>query len=102
MSRLSRYNKADELEIIQEMLDALPPPLFQCVRSIWCDSKAMWCLSGCITPWNVDDAKAIAGIFELVAIRRHGGHNGIFINDTSVSGDDRHIELDPYWAEDWD
>ena len=60
-------------------------------------SKATWCFTGCIAPWNLTSAKAIAGMFELVAIRCHGGHNRIHIgaDNGTIFGDDRRIELDP-------
>jgi hypothetical protein len=41
----SRYQKADELELMGRIIDAMPPCVSARIESVWCDSKACHCYS---------------------------------------------------------
>lgn len=92
----SRYKKADEIELMVEMVDALPDEGRRMVRSIFCDSKAQHCYTIELTPAaTIFDAERIAGMFETVCFgSKPGGHNGMYFE-----GSFGRLDVDPDWRE---
>ena len=100
----SRYRKADEYELMVEMIAALPAKLRGFVQSIFCDSKATYTFSVTMRSWNQTWAQEIGQRLATVALAHNGGHNGIDVAAARDSGDifgdrDRQIWLDPDWGD---
>jgi hypothetical protein len=93
---VSRYNKADEYDLMQAMICALRPALREQIESIFCDSKA-YCFSVTLRNWRDDIAHAIGCELEATAIARCGGHNGIFVTS---EGECNSVEIDADWRDD--
>jgi hypothetical protein len=101
----SRYQKADELDLMRALILALPPPFFGMVKSIWCDSKASCCYSVVLrerfsSPAVFPSAAEIIGACLETTLKsmRPFGHNGI---DISVAKHfERSIYLNPNWGDD--
>ena len=109
----SRYQKADELELMRAAILALPPPFHILVKSIWCDSKAGCCYSVVLREWSPsrtglpDEAEIIGSCLErTLRSMRPFGHNGISIAADGGKfcgefGDPaRSIYLNPNWGDD--
>jgi hypothetical protein len=100
----SRYQKADELELMRALILALPPPFCSMVKSIWCDSKACCCYSVVLREWlpsrSFSNAAEIIGACLETTLKstRPFGHNGIDISDAKHF--DRSIYLNPNWGDD--
>jgi hypothetical protein len=95
----SRYDKAHDYEVMQDMILALPDDCAAPVKSIWADRDSTY--SVVLNRWNADMAGDIGRLFEQVAL--HGsssfGHNGIYVS--ADDGDDRHsITIGPDWRVD--
>src|SRR6185437_2692542 len=100
----SRYRKAHELELMRDMILALPLAQ-RAVQSIFCDSKAGSCFSVVLRRhhWNARLARAIGDHFEKAALAYNGGHNGITVSaydGDSIFGSQRlRIEFNPNWGD---
>jgi hypothetical protein len=100
----SRYQKADELELMRAVILALPSPFCGMVKSIWCDSKACCCYSVVLREWL--SSRAFSSAAEIIGSclettlksMRPFGHNGIDISDARRF--DRSIYLNPNWGDD--
>jgi hypothetical protein len=95
----SRYQKAHELELMREMILALPAGLAEVVQSIWCDSKANYCFSVALRYWDRSAAWAVGYYLETILRNaRPFGHNGI-----DISADEKRfnpsIYIDPNWGD---
>jgi hypothetical protein len=103
VSIVSRYDKADEYDLMQAMICALRPALREQIKSIFCDSKAD-CFSVILRNWRVGIAHAIGYEIEATVIARCGGHNGIFVGAdrgcTFFGDPDRQIEVGANWQDD--
>ena len=98
VSITSRYNKADEYELMLTMVRSLSWPLRDQVKSIFCDSKAS-VFTVSLRIWNVDSARAIGRELEETVIACTGGHNGLFI--AADFGDlEQCVEVQPNWRSD--
>ena len=96
VSLSSRYHKADELETMAMMVDALPRDLRARIESIWCDSKASATYSVSLRDCPTWLAMAIGHQLERTCLERFDGHNGI-----GLSGQDGgQLFLNPRWASD--
>jgi hypothetical protein len=99
----SRYQKADELDLMRALVLALPSPFCGMVESIWCDSKACCCYSVVLREWL--SARAFSSAAEIIGSclettlrsMRPFGHNGIDISDAKQF--DRSIYLNPNWGD---
>jgi hypothetical protein len=109
----SRYQKADELDLMRALILALPPPFYILVKSIWCDSKASCCYSVVLREWPPsrtglpDEAEVIGSCLErTLRSMRPFGHNGISIAADGGKfcgefGDPaRSIYINPNWGDD--
>jgi len=91
----SRYQKANEFELMRAMVLALPGPHREAVASIFCDSKAGYCFLVVLRQWSDRDARAIGNYFQHVLHSAPPyGHNGVTI---FAEGQDQRLELDPSW-----
>jgi hypothetical protein len=101
----SRYEKANELELMRAFVLDLPAPLRLSVALIFCDSKCTNNFSVVLRDWSVESAKLIGRTIEASALARNGGHNGI-----SVRAQDRRdpenifgdfalgaVDMEPAW-----
>ena len=99
----SRYNDADEFELMREMILSLPPMTRAQIKTIFCDSQATACFSVQLRCWiNAKSATHIGQKLEAAVIARNGGHNGITVaayNGTIFGDTDRNIEIGPEWQD---
>ena len=90
---LSRWQKADEIDRMTQVVEMLPAPLRKRIAAIWCDSCTYRLLV------SIDDrqtALLVAEPFEEKVCRvPPGGHHGIWVD--SAEGDFL-LALDPRWA----
>jgi hypothetical protein len=91
---ISRYSKADELETMAKMVEAMPPAMVRDVLSVFCDSKIGHCYR---VKMRWGDLRAAVEIGDQVE-RASGGHNGISVESKSTPWSP--LVLDPYWPGD--
>lgn len=89
----SRYQKADELTLMQSMVDGVSPSLRKKVESIWCDSQAAACYTVLLIDCGEVSARDIGSRLETACLRGDGGHNGIYLYGNSGAN----CSLDPVW-----
>jgi hypothetical protein len=89
----SRYEKADEMEAMVNMVDGVDPLHRRYIESIWCDSKAGFCYSVTLADCPEQIGFAIAHQLDMTCRERNEGHNGISIEWNR--GID--IDRDPWW-----
>jgi hypothetical protein len=89
----SRYDKAEEYEVMVAMVDGVAPELRSKIASVFCDSKAQACYSVELRPCSRRQAEAIAQHLGSAANRLQGGHNGIYLNGPAGGS----IVVDPGW-----
>jgi hypothetical protein len=94
---ISRYDKADELEVMRAMAQGLPASVRRHVRSIFCDSKASACYTVTMAPWDPVLAEVIGWMLDLLALACDGGHNGIWVKGDT---DGQQVIIDPHWRGD--
>jgi hypothetical protein len=90
----SRYDKADELDLMARTIRGLPEDARRHVQSMWCDSKATYIYMVELRPGSKTEALAeyMGKALEQEFLRRApGGLNGIFVDDLAI--------IDPYWEE---
>ena len=92
----SRYDKADEYEVMQEMIVSLDRGLASTIKSVFCDSKASDCFIVVLRNWDAGHARAVGSALEVIALRRRGGHNGITVEAASGG---RYVDISPTWRE---
>jgi hypothetical protein len=93
----SRYDKANELELMRRIVLALP--LACGVKSMFCDSKAGHCFSVVLRRWDEQMARAIASDMEHAVMLYAGGHNGIWIDAERSVAAAQMIYLDANWSD---
>lgn len=93
----SRWNKAEELQQMAQMLEGVSAPFRQIIESIYCDSKAEAVFTIILKQCDKEDAEIAVEQFAAACRRRIGGHNGI-----TASGSGFSLDLDPdwYWGDD--
>jgi hypothetical protein len=99
----SRYQQADELEVMRDMLLALGPATSLAVESIYCDSRMTHCYTVAIRKWawRADVVDHIGRTLEFAARHYRGGHNGItlVVDDGSTFGSSgRRVDLVADWV----
>jgi nanoRNase/pAp phosphatase (c-di-AMP/oligoRNAs hydrolase) len=96
----SRYDKADELEEIREIANALSRQRRTNIGSIVCDGQhANYIVK--LRRWNEIEAKLIASDLAKAAYRLRGGHSGISVaaDNGSFFGDDKRVvHIDADWG----
>lgn len=93
----SRYQQADEFEIMSSGVDALPAAYLKRVVSVFCDSKATYCYT--LETSFGDDwfLKQTGKFFETgLFTRAPNGHNGIYVDGVH---DGQSVEICPSWDE---
>ncbi len=96
VSLLSRYNKAEELALMRDVLISVEPGLRRFVESMYCDSKGCACYDVVLHECTSDNVLRIADQFGAEFIRLSGGYNALSLRLPSgaVHG------LGPYWLGD--
>jgi hypothetical protein len=93
----SRYDKAAELELMQEMILGLHSYQAEMIETLFCDSKACLVFTVELRGHHCEHAvRAIGQTIEEVALELNGGHNGIFVS----AGIDDTIIIEPQWLGD--
>jgi hypothetical protein len=87
----SRYDRAEELEKLRQVVIRVPVPLVE----IWVNSKACWEVFAEVGPTEVPDG-TVARLIEAAVVDVVGGHNGLCL----TMQDGRDCWLDPYWLGD--
>jgi len=94
----SRYDKADEYEMMASMIEGVAPHLRSLIESLWCDSKATACYSVTLRPCSLAQAREIGRQLEEACLKYGSGHNGITVEGTRG----RSLDIDPNWLGDDD
>jgi len=95
----SRYQKADELEIMCGMILSLPGTMPDGIKQIWCDSKANNCYTVSLRKWDQMTAEQCATLIHDYAMEHPPyGHNGIEVQGPDNWKAPTHVWLDPDWA----
>ena len=76
----SRYRKANELEIMAEMVEGISSNLKVFVESLYCDSKVSACYTITLRQCTKAQAQKIVNEVEAVCFARDNGHNGINVS----------------------
>lgn len=92
----SRYQKAEELVLMQRMVDDVGTCLLRKIESIWCDSKATASYTVLLNNCDEDPAWEIASRLEATCLEMDGGHNGIYVHGNTGTN----CSLDPVWIND--
>jgi hypothetical protein len=87
--------KAEELQLIADILAAMPPTARAVITKAWCDSRTEAFYT--LTLWRCDEnaAHSAAECFEKACKRLGGGHNGIHVERAGG----RSFSLDPCWTD---
>lgn len=87
VSVTSRYQKAHELELMQDVLLALPDLLRREIASIDCDSQATFTFSVILRGSNRNTAGKVGTALHENLMQQNGGHNGIYLGDVFINPD---------------
>jgi hypothetical protein len=77
----SRYEQADEYETLMALVDGVSRGHLANVKSIFCDSKSSHAYEVEVTGWSNALARLVGAELEAACVQRHGGHNGISVNE---------------------
>ena len=92
----SRHDLAEEILVMQRIVDALPADMARRIETIFCDSKA--CAVYSITVENGLWHPDLQWTINEVILATSGGHNGVYFDGDAPSG----IDLDPDWLGDFE
>lgn len=96
VSLSSRYNKAEEYQLMVRMLEDVPALLRRSVEAIYCDSKAPLCFTVYLQSGDEEEGRVTAEHLASACSKDKGGHNGM-----TVYGPEFGFDLDPEWPG-WD
>ena len=91
----SRYDKADELNLLSAVVEAMPEQAVVLIDSLWCDSKAQAYYNGTLRACSRAEAEAVAAALEHHICELSSGHNGISLD--GAAGGSLHIDCN--WQE---
>ncbi len=75
----SRYGKANEYQLLSEIIAGMSLLVCSSVVNVFCDSKATWVITVSLQHGEAKHAKLIGDHFSREMLGRNGGHNGIFV-----------------------
>lgn len=101
----SRYQKADEMETMREMLLTFPIALRGGVHELYCDSETKHRYIAYVRRWSPEQwmrrrhpmALDIAKHLANAAVEIVGGHNGIEVSDLDHEPADPYVTVEPDW-----
>lgn len=94
----SRYDKADEYELMREMVLGVEAKARKYIDTIFCDSKAGSCFGVRLKPCSKKQAWEIASSIEQVCLAGNGGYNSIHVEGSSGGS----FYFEPNWVGDPD
>ncbi|MFT3940256.1 hypothetical protein [Rhodopseudomonas sp.] len=93
VSLSSRFGKAEEYQLMTQMLNEVPALLRRSIEEIYCDSKASLCFTVYLQSDDEEEGQITTEHLAAACVKTKGGHNGI-----ASYGPDFVFVLAPEWS----